>query len=44
MRASLKRVFVVQGEEKEAIPLAQKIRDEFAVEAEVPNAGESVVL
>lgn len=44
MRESLKKVFVVQGEVEEAIPLAQKIRDELAVPTEVPQAGEEVVL
>jgi len=44
MRLHVKKVFVVQGEEDEARPLAQKIRDELAVEAEVPSPNESVVL
>ena len=44
MRLGLKKVFVVQGEEDEARLLAQKIRDELAVEAEIPSSGESVVL
>ncbi|MBI5732690.1 MBL fold metallo-hydrolase [Candidatus Jorgensenbacteria bacterium] len=44
MRLNLKRLFIVQGEEDQAVPLAQKIKDELAVEAEVPSLGESVVL
>lgn len=44
MRASLKKVFVVQGEETGSEALAQKIRDDLAVEARVPKAGETVVL
>ncbi len=44
MREQVKRVFVVQGEASEAGPLAQRIRDELAVNAQIPSAGESVVL
>ncbi len=44
MRGSLKKVFVVQGEEDQALPLAQKIKDELAVSTEVPELGASVVL
>lgn len=44
MRNHLKKVFIVQGEEEEAVPLAQKIQDELAVPAEVPQPGESAVL
>lgn len=44
MRESLKKVFVVQGEEEEAMALAQKIRDDLAVETEIPSSGEEVVL
>lgn len=44
MRGSLKKVFVVQGEEEESLPLAQKIKDELAVEALIPTIGEEVVL
>jgi metallo-beta-lactamase family protein len=44
MRGSLKRVFVVQGEEDSASVLAAKIRDTLAIRAEVPTAGESVEL
>ena len=44
MRSSVKKVFVVQGEEDQSLPLAQKIKDELAVSVEVPEAGESVIL
>lgn len=44
MRQSLKKVFVVQGEDEESKPLARKIEDELAVETEVPTADESVIL
>lgn len=44
MRRHVKKVFVVQGEEDESVPLAQKIEDELAVETEVPRMGEAVVL
>lgn len=44
MRLSLKRVFVVQGERGASETLAGKIRDDYAVETEVPKAGERVVL
>lgn len=40
----LKKVFVMQGEEDQSKPLADKIRDEMAVGAEVPSMNESVVL
>jgi metallo-beta-lactamase family protein len=44
MRGSLKKVFVVQGEPQSSDALAQKIRDELAVPAEVPTAKESVMI
>jgi metallo-beta-lactamase family protein len=44
MRQSLKKVFVVQGEQQSSEALATKIRDEFAVAAEVPKVGEVVEL
>jgi metallo-beta-lactamase family protein len=44
MRSSLKRVFVVQGEEDAANALAQKIKDGLAVDAVVPKIGESYEL
>ena len=43
-RRTLKRVFVVQGEPEASDALAQKIRDELAIEADVPEAGAAVVL
>lgn len=44
MRMALKKVFVVQGEEKSSEVLAEKIRDELAVDAVVPREGQEVVL
>ncbi len=44
MRISLKKIFVVQGEEGSSEVLAQKIRDNYAVEAAVPKLGEKYVL
>ncbi|MEN9560838.1 MAG: hypothetical protein RIQ56_111 [Candidatus Parcubacteria bacterium] len=44
LRTSLKRVFVVQGEEESAGVLAQKLRDTLALSAHIPKAGETVVL
>ena len=43
-RQSLKKVFVVQGEEASSEVLAGKIRDELAVTAEVPKSNEAVEL
>jgi len=44
MRRTLKKVFVVQGEEQSSEVLMHKIVDGFAVLAEVPKPGESVSL
>ncbi len=44
MHGSLKKIFVVQGDPDQAPALAQKIKDELAITAEVPTAGESVAL
>lgn len=44
MKASLKKVFVVQGEQTSAETLAHKIINEFGVTAEVPHMNESVTL
>jgi len=44
LRLSLKKVFVVQGEEAASNVLAGKIRDEFALEALVPEPMSQVVL
>jgi len=43
-RETMKRVFVVQGEENASSTLAGKIRDELALSAEVPTIGETVEL
>lgn len=39
MRLSLKKVFVIQGEEEPAATLAQKIVNDLAVSAEIPEEG-----
>lgn len=44
MRLSLKKVFIVQGEEDQMISLATKIKDELAIEAEMPSKGEEIIL
>ena len=44
MRSSLKKVFVVQGELDQSQPLAEKIKDEFAIDAIVPRPGYSCEL
>jgi metallo-beta-lactamase family protein len=44
MRHSLKKVFVVQGEQASSETLAHKIIDGMAVLAEVPHGGETVTL
>jgi metallo-beta-lactamase family protein len=44
MQHSLKRVFVVQGEQQSSETLAHKITEEFGVPAEVPVPKESVSL
>ena len=44
MRRTLKKVFVVQGEEEASNVLAQKIRDEYAVDATVPEPLSEIVL
>ncbi|MEK7086885.1 MAG: MBL fold metallo-hydrolase [Patescibacteria group bacterium] len=44
MRGHLKKVFVIQGEEEQSLALAQKIKDELAIEAITPSIGETVVL
>ena len=41
---TLEKVFVVQGEEGSSEVLAQKIKDELAIDAEVPKMGEVVEL
>lgn len=44
MRLNLKKVFIVQGEESEMLPLSQRIKDELAVETVIPSLGEEVML
>ena len=44
VKSSLKKVFVVQGEEDQSLPLAEKIQDVLAVEAVVPSKGDEFVL
>jgi metallo-beta-lactamase family protein len=44
MKNSLKKVFVVQGEQASSETLAHKIIDEFGIIAEVPHMNESVTL
>lgn len=44
MKSSLKKVFLVHGEPKESTALAVKIRDSFAVEAELPEIEQEVEL
>ncbi len=44
MRLSLKKVFVVQGEEESSEALAQAMKDHFAVDAVVPRLGEAFEL
>ena len=44
MRQTLKKVFIVQGEQESSSVLAAKIRDTMAIDAEVPKTEESVEL
>ncbi len=44
MRSSVKKVFVVQGEEESSMVLAGKIKSDLQLETVVPKSGESVVL
>ena len=44
MKDNLKKVFLVHGEEDQALALAQKIKDELAIAAEVPAEGYSIEL
>lgn len=43
-RERLQKVFVVQGEPEASQVLAQKLRDELAVDAQIPKEGEEIVL
>jgi len=40
----IKKVFVVMGEPKSSMFLAQKLRDNLGINAYVPERGESVIL
>lgn len=44
MSGSLKKVFIVQGEEDQMIPFGVKIRDELAVDTAIPTMGEGYML
>jgi len=44
MRSSVKKVFVVQGEEESSAALAKKIESELKLQTHIPKTGESVVL
>jgi metallo-beta-lactamase family protein len=44
MSHSLKKLFLVQGEEDQMEPLKHKIMDELAVNTDIPTEGEEVVL
>ncbi len=44
IRESIQKVFIVQGEEEEMIPLANKIKNEMTIDTLIPKEGESVVL
>jgi len=44
IRESVEKVFIVQGEKEESVPLANKIEDELAIDAKIPEEGETVVL
>ena len=44
MRRTLKKLFLIQGEEEQMAALAQKIKDELAIDAVVPKDGEEVGL
>ncbi len=44
MRARVKKIFVTHGEETASMTLAQKISDEMALRAIVPEKGETVEL
>ena len=44
MQKTVKKVFVVMGEPKSAMFLAQKIKDNLGIETHVPERGDSIVL
>jgi metallo-beta-lactamase family protein len=37
IKNSIKKLFIVQGEEEEMIPFSQKIKDELAIDTEIPE-------
>lgn len=43
-KQNFKKIFVVQGEEDQSAALTQKIKDELAVEAEIPEIGKEYML
>jgi len=44
MRTTLKKVFLVHGEEDQMGALSAKIRDNLAIDTEIPSLGEEVIL
>jgi len=44
MKDTLKKIFLVQGEEDQAIALGEKIKSTFAIETQIPSLGDTVVL
>ena len=44
MRLSVKKVFIVQGEEDQMMSLEIKIQDELAIETEIPSTGGEYIL
>ncbi len=44
MKNSIKKTFIVQGEENESEALSKKIKDEFGCDTHIPSFGETVVL
>jgi len=44
MRSTLKKVFIVQGEEDQMVILEKAIKDKLAIEAVIPQIGESIEL
>jgi metallo-beta-lactamase family protein len=44
LRKPVKKVYVMQGEEEPSLILAQKIKDDLGIEAEVPKIGQTVEL
>jgi len=44
MKKNIKKVFLIQGEEDQMIVLSHKIRDNLALDVEIPSPGDTVVL